>query len=103
MRSGRRKKNEVRGTALPKFRAALKASRWTEISDNGRPQPGVAIPGEMADVVRRHEDLITGLTDCGGTGRQDDVGVKGVRRSGGNALLAGICPKENSRIVSTTL
>src|SRR5271157_2547360 len=55
---------------------------------------GVAVAGEVTDILRRDEDLITGVTDCGCTRRQDHVGVEGVRRSGWYATLAGVGPEE---------
>ena len=47
-------------------------------SSDRRPQAGVAVAGEVTDILRRDEDLITGVTDCGCTRRQDHVGVEGV-------------------------
>ena len=65
-------------------------------SDNRRPQPGVTIAREVANVHRRDDDLITRLADRGSTGRQDDVSVEGVGRSGGYAALAGVRPESRS-------
>ena len=56
--------------------------RRNQTLDNGRPQAGVAIAGEVADILRRDEDLITRLTDCRRTSCQDDVGVECIGRSG---------------------
>ena len=70
---------------LPNWRAPTRFSRSSmkqESLSNGRPQAGVAIAGEVADILRRDEDLITRLTDCRRTSCQDDVGVECIGRSG---------------------
>ncbi len=59
-----------------------RSSMKQESLSNGRPQAGVAIAGEVADILRRDEDLITRLTDCRRTSCQDDVGVECIGRSG---------------------
>ncbi len=53
-----------------------------EILNNGRPQAGVAVAGEVADILRRYDDLIAWLTDRDCASCHDDVGVEGLRRGG---------------------
>src|SRR5262249_27101393 len=47
-------------------------------SGDGRPEPRVAVAGEMADVARGDDHDVGGLADRGGAGGQDDMGVERV-------------------------
>ena len=49
----------------PVHELSLAASATRTPLDNGRPQAGVAVAGEVADILRRDEDLITfGQAGC---------------------------------------
>jgi hypothetical protein len=65
-------------------------------SNNGRPQAGVAIAGEVTDILGGDNDLITRLADCRRASRQDDVGIERVGRGRGYATLAGVSPEKGS-------
>ena len=63
-------------------------------STDGRPQPCIAVTGEVANVHRRHDDRIARLANHRRACGQDDIGVERARGGSWHTALPGVCPKQ---------